>query len=242
MNWFRKHLQARERASRIGILGSTPELRDLVGKLGFRRVDVLDRDKGMFLQMTKLRTGTSKESFVKGDWQETLGIRKGYYGAVLSDLTGGNIAYDEREEFYKSIACALEENGVFLDKCLTHPRPHEDLEELLEEYEWWPINWQTVNWFNCQVFFCSTLLERSERVDTSDFYGTLLERPHRDNLSRILQMMPQVTPKDMVWHYGRRWNEIKYMYEKNLVAKETVEERKGSPYYRRMKCIAWMRR
>ena len=217
-------------------------MRDLVGKLGFGSVDVLDRDGKMFSRMTRLRTGNSNEHFIEGDWRETLAARKDHYSALLSDLTGGNIAYKEREEFYETIACALDEHGVFLDKCLTHPGPHEDVEELLEDYEWWPVNWETVNWFNCQVFFCSTLLDRGERVDTTDFYKTLYEWPNGDNLRRILQMMPQVTPEGMVWYYGRRWNEIRKMYEKNLIAAETLEERKGSPYYRRMKCIAWKKR
>ena len=242
VDWFRKHLQTRELEGRIGILGSTPELRDLVGKLGFRKVDVLDRDMEFCERMKKLRTGNSEENLVKGDWRETLAARRGKYTALLSDLTGGNIPYDERGEFYKMIAWALDDKGVFLDKCLTHPGPHEMLEDLLKKYEWQPVNWETVNWFNCEVFFCSTLLDRSERVDTSDFYAMLREKPHGENVGRILQMMPQVTPEGMVWYYGRRWNEIKAMYEKHLVAMETLEEKNESPYYGRMKCIAWRRR
>ena len=242
MNWFRKHLQSKNREDRIGILGSTPELRDLAGKLGFTTVDVLERDMEVCARMTKLRTGSSEEILVEGDWQETLRARKGQYAALLSDLTGGNIPYDQRGEFYKTIASALDDKGVFLDKCLTHPGPHESFEELLEEYEWQPVNWETVNRFNCQIFFCSTLLDRSKQVDTTDFYKTLRELPTRENVRRILQMMLQVTPEGMVWYYGRRWKEIRDMYENHLVATETMGEKEGSPYYRRMKCIAWQRR
>ena len=104
MDWFRKHLQTRKLEGRIGILGSTPELRDLAGKLGFRRVDVLDRDMEVCARMTKLRTGNSEEDLVEGEWRETLAARRGKYNALMSDLTGGNIPYDERDEFYKMIA------------------------------------------------------------------------------------------------------------------------------------------
>ena len=242
LNWFRKQLQLKNREDRIGILGSTPELRDLAGKLGFTTVDVLDRDREVCALMTRLRTGNSEENFVEGDWRETLRERKGQYAALLSDLTGGNIRYDQRDEFYKTIACALDDSGVFLDKCLTHPGPHENFEDLLKEYEWQPVNWDTVNRFNCQVFFCSNLLDRSERVDTTDFYKTLRELPNRENITRILQMMPKVTPEGMVWYYGRGWSEIRELYENHLIATETTEEIKTSPYYRRMKCIAWKRR
>ena len=116
----------------------------------------------------------------RGDWRETLRARRGHYAALLSDLTGGNIPYDERDEFYQTIAWALDDKGIFLDKCLTHPRPHESLQKLLQEYEWQPVNWETVNRFNCEVFFCSTLLDRSERVDTTDFYRIVTE-PVNDN-------------------------------------------------------------
>ena len=242
IHWFRKHLQTLNRESRIGILGSTPELRDLAGKLRFRRVDVLDRDMEVCARMTRLRTGSTEEIFVEGDWRKTLGERRGQYAALLSDLTGGNIPYDERSAFYKTIASALEEEGLFLDKCLTHPGPHENLEELLEKYEGQPVNWDTVNRFNCEVFFCSTLLDNSQRVDTSGFYSKLQERSHGENVARILQMMPYVTPEGMVWYYGRPWIEIKAMYEQYLVAFDTLEEKSDSPYYQRMKCIAWRRR
>ncbi len=192
--------------------------------------------------MTKLRTGSSEESLVEGDWRESLGARRGHYTALLSDLTGGNIPYEERSDFYRTIASALEDEGLFLDKCLTHPGPHENLADLLNKYEWEPVNWDTVNRFNCEVFFCSTLLENGERVDTSDFYRRLRKRPHGENVARILKMMLHVTPEGMLWYYGRKWTEIKMMYEKHLVAIDTLEEKSGSPYYRRMKCIAWRKR
>lgn len=242
IRWFKRHLQTRNRQARIGILGSTPELRDLAGKLRFKRVDVLDRDMEVCARMTRLRTGSSEESFVEGDWRKSLGARRGHYTALLSDLTGGNIPYEERSDFYKTIASALEDDGLFLDKCLTHPRPHENLDELLDKYEWQPINWDTVNWFNCEVFFCSTLLENGERVDSSEFYNKLRTRSHGENVARILQMMPHVTPEGMVWYYGRRWSEIRAIYEKHLVTIDTLEEKSESPYYRRMKCIAWRKR
>ena len=242
IHWFKRHLQTRNREARVGVLGSTPELRDLAGKLKFRRVDVLERDMEVCARMTRLRTGNTKETFVKGDWRKTLGARRGQYTVLLSDLTGGNIPYDERAEFYETIAAALEDDGLFLDKCLTHPGPHERLEELLDKYEWQPVNWETVNWFNCEVFFCSTLLDKCDRVDTTDFYRRLRECSHGETVGRILQMMPYVTPEGMVWYYGRSWDEIKAMYEKHLVATDTLEEKNESPYYGRMKCIAWRRR
>ena len=126
-----------------------------------------------------------------------------------SDLTGGNIPYDERRQFYSTVAGALNKKGLFLDKCLTHPGPHENVEELLEKYEWEPVNWETVNRFNCEVFFCSTLLDTTERVDTTEFYNTLENRKNGENVTKILEMMPQVTPRAMMWYYGREWREVK---------------------------------
>ena len=192
--------------------------------------------------MTKLRTGSSEEIYIGGDWRNTLAKRPGRYDVLLSDLTGGNIPYDERSDFYKTIALALHDDGIFLDKCLTHPIPHENLADLLEKYEWYPVNWDTVNRFNCEVFFCSTLLNRKEQVDTTEFYRLLLEQQNGDNVTRILQMMPHVTPEDMLWYYGRSWNEVRCMYQDYLVQIHISEEAPESPYYRRMKCIAWRRK
>ena len=44
LDWFRKHLGKLRTDEPIAILGSTPELRDLLALLGFRNINVLERN------------------------------------------------------------------------------------------------------------------------------------------------------------------------------------------------------
>ena len=242
LRWFRKELDGVDRREPIGILGSTPELRDLVGRLGFEKVEVLERSEEMWGAMSSLRTEDNAETLIKGDWRTTLEEREGRYEALVSDLTGGNIAYEERDGFYERIAGALTENGLFLDKCLTHPIAHEKVEELLEKYEWGPVNWGTVNEFNCEMFFASELLNETNEVVTSRFYQRLKGMEAGRTVKRLLEMLPEVTPRGMRWYYGKEWREVRPAYGRHLEQVGEEKEEIKSPYNGRMKCITWRRR
>ena len=171
--WFREQLTHLHPEDPIAILGSTPELCDLLALQGFCDVYVLERNLPFFDQMKQLRVTPPNETLLEGDWMHTLRLCDGRFAAVLSDLTSGNVPYSAQDDFYLLIAQSLRPGGIFCDKLLSHPIPHEHLEDLLAKYETAPLNLDTLNRFNCEVFFCSDLLTRFGRVDTSEFYSHL---------------------------------------------------------------------
>ena len=136
---------------------------------------------------------------------QTLPDCSGRFAAVLSDLTSGNIPYEQRSEFYSLVVESLRPGGMFCDKLLSHPIPHERLDELLDKYESAPLNLDTVNRFNCEVFFCSELLTVFGRVDTNRFYNHLRQRSLGPTVRAILDRLPLVTPPGMTWDYGKPW-------------------------------------
>ncbi len=231
----RDALTAIDRQSPVGVLGSTPELRDLLFELGFVDVYVFDKNRSFHEAMTEQRVHRSRETLVEGDWLDTIGQSKGVFGALLSDLTMGNVPYARRSDFYAGVASALRRGGVFYDKVLTHPIPHLSIEPLLRKYDTLPTNWLHVNEFSCEVLFCSELLNLSLEVDTTRFYEILSVATSSPRIRTFCDRAKRITPPACRWCYGRPWQELEPDYCPQLGRVATHEDEIGSPYYGRVK-------
>ena len=239
LDWFRKHLGEYQADDPIAILGSTPELRDLVALLGFRDIHVLERNREFLARMDRLRVRQTAETVLHGDWMQTLSGCTGRFAAVLSDLTSGNIPYDQRSEFYSLVAESLGPGGMFCDKLLSYPIPHKPLDGLLGKYENAPLNLETVNRFNCEVFFCSELLGVFGQVNTSLFYDHLRQMSIGPTVGGILDLLPSVTPRGMTWDYGRPWFLVREEFDASLHCSDDHLEGGDSPYANRLRCLRW---
>src|SRR5438552_17781697 len=85
----RKEIRDVDRSAPVGVLGSTPEFRDLLHELGFTNVLVFERNLHFHREVSKLRVYQNPETLVEGDWLETLGDKRGELSLILSDLTSG---------------------------------------------------------------------------------------------------------------------------------------------------------
>ena len=168
---FREALRTRDRREPVAVLGSTPEFRDLLHECGFERIFVFDRNLEFYQCMSRLRVHRQWEQFVFGNWMETLAKFSGRFGTIMSDLTSGNVAYEEREVFYELITNALRPGGLFCDKVLTHPGDLLRVDDLVAKYSLLPLNLLTVNHFSCEMLFCSELLDDDYILDSTRFYA-----------------------------------------------------------------------
>ena len=241
LDWFRNQVSELRTDDPIAILGSTPELRDMLALLGFRDVYVLERNVTFLERMNRLRVKATSgtETVLQGDWMETLPSCVGKFAAVLSDLTSGNVPCPQQGDFYSLITESLQPGGMFCDKLLSYPIPHEGLEVLLDKYENAPLNLDTVNRFNCEVFFCSELLTKFGRVDTDCFYEYLSQMHHGPMVRAILDRLPSITPPGMTWDYGKPWCLLQAVFDSGLHCSDDHLERGDSPYANRLRCLRW---
>ena len=237
--WFGRHIGNLSARDPIAVLGSTPELRDLLSMGGFRDVYVLERNLSFLEKMNRLRVTPDTDKVLHGDWMCVLRRCAGRFAAVLSDLTSGNVARAKQEEFYSLIAESLRPGGVFCDKLLSHPIPHERLDELLAKYETAPLNLDTLNRFNCEVFFCSELLTTFGRVDTDLFYAHLNDMRPGPTVRAILRQLPRVTPPGMIWHYGESWDAVRELFDPRFRCTDERLEEWPSPYAARLRLLRW---
>jgi len=185
--------------------------------------------------MTKSRIYRNAEQLVEGDWIETLPGLKGMFSLLLSDLTSGNVSYADRARFYSLITDALDQGGIFCDKVLTHPGPNLSFDGLVEKYSRLPLNLLHINYFSCEMLFCSDLLDLKQLVDTSYFYSILDQRVKNQRVRAFAEHAKMITPPDCLWYYGRKWDQLKQEYCPNLKVITDDEDEPSSPYYGRLR-------
>jgi hypothetical protein len=226
----------------VAVLGCTPEYRDLLYESGFQRIYVLEKNMNFFEAMTALRIYRNSEFVIEGDWLTTLPKLTGRFSLILSDLTSGNISYESRQAFYHCITTALEDKGLFFDKVLTHPGPNLIFKSLEEKYSLLPLNLLNINYFSCEMLFCSELLDIRQMVDTALFYSILAERVTNKRVRAFVEHAKQITPDNCLWYYGRIWDQLRTEYCPALSLISTVDDGEMSPYYGRLKFFTHMKR
>ena len=235
LNRIKTQIQNIDRSVPVAILGSTPEFRDLLFQCGFQEIYLLERNLEFLDEMSSLRAYRNKEHVIEGHWLTTLPNLTGKFAAILSDLTSGNIPYDQRSLFYDLIAGALMNGGLFCDKVLTHPIPHIPLSFLIDKYAELPLNLLYANQFSCEVLFCSNLLDIKEMVDSSQFYSHLEDRVTHERVRAFIEYAKKITPPGCIWWYGRKWSDLQVDYCKQLVELDSANDETGSPYYGRLR-------
>ena len=233
-----KYLRNVDREEPVAILGSTPEFREMLARLGFRHRTVFDRSVDFYQRMGNLIPESVKcgEHLVVGDWIASLKEFTCFFCLILSDLTMGNISYENRDAFYSAIAKAIKSGGVFIDKVLAFDFAVPTLEELFSKYEELPINLRTINDFSSEVIFCSELVKRKNIVDSTEFYRIISEGPYSEKIKFFADAAHMITPEGFVWSYGKNWGELSQTYGCYYTSQKIyVEEEVSSPYYHRTK-------
>jgi hypothetical protein len=225
----------------VAVLGSTPEFRDLLHESGFARIFVLDRNASFYEAMSETRIYRNAETFVNGDWLDTLPTLNKMFAVVLSDLTSGNIPYDDRAQFYEGIDRALLEGGVFFDKVLTHSDRLLSVDALIEKYSALPLNLLHINTFSSEMLFCSELIELSQIVDSTLFYRILDGRIKNERVKTFAKQAKKITPPGCKWWYGRKWVELESDYCPQLTRISEAEDEQSSPYYGYLKFFEFMK-
>lgn len=224
----------------VAVLGSTVEFRDLLFELGFENIYVFERNKSFYDQMSAERIYQNAETLILGDWVETLPAQTNKFCLIVSDLTSGNVPYENRKHFYSSIEGALQTNGHFYDKVLTH-ESFLGFEMLLKKYERLPVNNVSVNYFSCELLFCSELLIDHELVETTRLYGIIERASQNKRIGRFVELSKIITPENFVWYYGKRWAELVTAYCSGLTKLNELADFTDSPFFERAKIFHFVK-
>jgi hypothetical protein len=187
--------------------------------------------------MSNSRVYTNNEIFVNGDWLDTIEQYSNFFSLIVSDLTIGNIQYDNRKKFYNDILNALKQDGYFYDKILFHQDNFRTLAELIEKYIKLPINLLFVNYFSCEFIFCSELLKTNLLVETEKFYDEIIKQTKNRKIHKFVELSKVITPPNCIWYYGMNWDEIKNDYCSKLSIVNEMNDFAESPYFDYLKIL-----
>lgn len=113
------------KSCRVLILGSTPELRNLVLKLGLlKKIDLclLDLNSAMIYAMNSfLEINEAKERRIIGDWLN-MPFKDHYFDVVLGDEILINVAEKDRDRLLQQICRVLKPDGAFITRA-SHVNP-----------------------------------------------------------------------------------------------------------------------
>jgi len=224
-----------DRSLPVAVLGSTPEFRDLLHESGFQQIYVLERNPSFYKAMTAARIYRNPENLVNGDWLQSLPTLKEKFAVILSDLTSGNVPYDQRAQFYEGIEYALMDSGLFIDKVLTHTGSNLSVDGLVDKYSTLPLNLIHINNFSSEMLFCSELIDLRQLVDSSLFYGIVEHRAKNERVRAFAEEAKRITPPGCIWWYGRKWEELQRNYCRSLTRISVAEDEPSSPYYGHLK-------
>lgn len=113
------------RRYRVLVLGPTPELRNLILKLGlFKKIDLylLDMNSAMIYAMNSfLELDAVKERRILGDWLN-MPIKDQFFDVVLGDEILINVAEKDRDRLLQQIYRVLKPGGAFITRA-SHVNP-----------------------------------------------------------------------------------------------------------------------
>jgi hypothetical protein len=227
------------RAAKVGILGSTPEFRDLLHEMGFKFITILERNTGFYEAMSRQRIYQNEEALVEGDWLETLPKLTDNFHLLLSDLTAGNVPYDRRNDFYAHITDALAPGGMFIDKILTNENGYISIDAIQRKYSRQALNLLTANHFSCEAVFCSELQLASQLIDTTAIYTELAELLDGPRFQRFIRYAQLITPLNCIWYYGVPWSILRPTYCPRLQLLRRYDLSSRQPYHARGFQYVW---
>jgi hypothetical protein len=216
----------------IAILGSTSEWRNVAAISNANKIFIFEKNSSAYKAMSVFVTDKSKEVLVFGDWFETLPNYIDKFDIILSDLTIGNIPYSDRSLFYNQITASLIKGGVFLDRILKFKSNNDfyDPEILNNEYMNKKINNNNVNDFFCKWLFSSQYLLDHCILDSSYIYNKISNKYIEGNIPQFIHESKKIIPENLLWYYGKLWDEYKNDYLNSRVLIEELPDPENTAY------------
>jgi len=129
-----------KRKPRILVLGSTPEIRDVLTGLKVE-VSIIDINIEMIMAMTELmKKKNPNEIIVKGNWVN-MPFDSNYYDAVLGDLVFTNVPRLLQTKFLREVKRVLKPKGYFIHRIHAIPDDwqFESFDSILDRYAQTPV-------------------------------------------------------------------------------------------------------
>jgi ubiquinone/menaquinone biosynthesis C-methylase UbiE len=202
---------------RILILGSTPELRDLVSDCK-AQVVLLDINLDMMLAMSELtKKKNPDEIWVRAGWTATPLQTEGF-DCILGDFTVGNLPLEHHEAYYANVHRMLKPTGLYLERiwCCRNSDTPMTLDQVEDVLSKMPVNLLSLNlMWELGTFFVIPRFETQEIrvqnfVDKMNAYADAHTDFANSTMGKLWQMSDHLFPHAKRWWMRERkeWNAL----------------------------------
>ncbi len=135
---YQDYLGRKEGTERVLILGSTPEIRDLVAQFPKSKIYVADFSHQMISGMLKFtrHANPAREIWIKDDWL-SLFLPERSFDVIIGDLVLQQISPENEKVFLKKVSSLLKKDGIFISRFhfISERFRNKTIEEIVKEVE-----------------------------------------------------------------------------------------------------------
>jgi len=218
----------KKKDSKILILGSTPELRDMLALHKNVQVCLVDINLDATLAMTELmknKRAKQKETWIRGNWLN-VPLQGNYFDIIYGDFVISNLPIKFQDKFLKNIKNWLKPRGYFISRITMPMSENKNLlvEEFCYIFKNKPVNLKTINLFwEFGLCFLGRIKQKNGfKFSPAIFYERLkkyLKNHPNTKIDKILKQGGFLYPLDWVWS-ARTEKDIRKMILRHFYIKK----------------------
>jgi len=229
-------LRLKKKGTKVLVLGSTPEIRDMLAKHKNIQVYLIDINIDNSFAMSELmknRKAKEKEVWMKANWL-TAPLPENYFDLIYGDFVVCNIPFKKQDKFLINIKTWLKKNGLFITRCETIKPEYKNLsfEKFCCLFENKPVNLKTINHFwELGVYLGE--IGKENRFSPGVFYKHLrdyLEKYPNKNVEKILKTGGILYPLEWTWSLCME-KRIKSLFSRHFTIKREEFDPKINFFY-----------
>ncbi|MFA5051286.1 MAG: class I SAM-dependent methyltransferase [Patescibacteria group bacterium] len=197
----------KKKSIQILVLGSTPEIRDMLAKYKNAQITLIDLNFEMTFAMTSLmrkKQAAKNETWLRSNWL-TAPLPKNYFDLIFGDFVICNVPFKFQPQFLNNIKEWLKPNGFFITRCDGYKAEYKKIssQQFCDIFTDKPVNQKTVNLFwEVGIYFLGKA-DKDKMIQPKIFYQQInkyLKNHPNQKISAILRKGGILYPLNTNWH------------------------------------------
>ena len=234
-----------KKKARALVMGSTPEIRDILAGYKNTQTVIVDNLLDMMLGMTEvMKKKNENEIWVKSDWTKAP-YPENYFDIILADWTSGNLPFDKQPAYYSNTSKWLKKTGLCAEKTMGFKKEElpMTMNELNDYCEGKKISKDLcILFWECGMFYLDPPVGRIVRV--SLFKKRLAEYIKNNPKSisaKILKQSSSIYPTNKIWFIPTEKNLDQIVKKYFKIVNKVYDSAMNMPdLYKRMGAIYYM--
>ena len=187
---YESYIRELPRKSKILIMGSTPELRDLTAKY---KIDttICDWSEDVYRALKLLVKHKAKETFIRGDWREMNFGEK--FDMIIGDCSTTVVPYKDLDTVISNVSRNLVPNGLAIQRIwVRHKKEKYSVSKIVKIFKKKPKN---MHWYTWMLFtvFLHYYDTKNESLSGADIYEKMNKDYKKGRLpKRLLELFSLV--------------------------------------------------